>query len=80
MASLPSLAGMPAFSVMMRSLKSTLPMSMPRGGMRTFSTRDLTTVAKAPPMMMPTAISMRLPLNAKSRNSLIMGLVKFGGI
>jgi hypothetical protein len=52
--------------------KSTFPNSRPIGGMMTSSTRDLTMVPKAAPMMMPTAMSATLPHIANSLNSLNM--------
>jgi hypothetical protein len=52
--------------------KSMLPTSMPRGGIITSSTKLFTTVPKAPPMMIPTAMSTTLPRTANSLNSFIM--------
>ena len=46
--------------------------SMPIGGIITSLTNDVTILPKAPPMMMPTAISTALPFRANSRNSLSM--------
>ena len=45
---------------------------MPIGGMITSFTSELTILPKAPPMMMPTAMSIMLPLTAKSLNSCII--------
>ncbi|MNG04130.1 hypothetical protein D3C84_872410 [compost metagenome] len=60
-----------ALSVMARSLKSTPPISKPIGGMITSPTNDVTILPKAAPMMIPTAMSITLPLTAKALNSLI---------
>src|SRR5262245_28927945 len=54
---------------MKRSEKSTCPSSWPIGGIITLSTRALTTLPNAAPMMTPTAMSTTLPLSANSRNS-----------
>jgi len=48
------------------------PINIPIGGMMTSFTIDLTIVPNAPPIMIPTAMSITLPLTAKSLNSLIM--------
>ena len=52
-----------------KSLKSTLPISIPIGGIRISFTNDVTILPKAPPMITPTAISITLPLSAKALNS-----------
>ncbi|MNN52968.1 hypothetical protein D3C81_1676990 [compost metagenome] len=64
-----------ALRVMARSEKSTPPMIIPSGGMITSPTSDETILPKAAPMMMPTAMSIMLPLTAKALNScrMLMG-------
>src|SRR6185437_11649509 len=49
--------------------KSTLPISNPRGGIRTSPTSDETILPNAPPMMTPIAISRTFPFMANSLNS-----------
>src|SRR5262245_6610720 len=49
---------------------------MPTGGMMMPSTRDVTILPNAAPMMTPTARSMTLPRAMKSRNSLSMSLLR----
>src|SRR5688572_20599767 len=51
----------------------TSPSASPIGGMITSSTSDFTTVVKAAPIMMPTAMSRTLPLSANSLNSFHIG-------
>src|SRR3974377_166461 len=55
---------------MKRLLKSILPSSRPRGGMRTSPTKEVTILPKAAPMMIPIAMSSTLPFMANSLNSL----------
>jgi len=55
--------------LMKRLGKSTLPISGPRGGMRTSLTSDETILPKAPPMITPIAMSRTLPLMAPPLNS-----------
>src|SRR6266550_5427526 len=50
--------------------KSILPSTRPNGGMMMPSTRSVTILPKAAPMMTPTARSMTLPRAMKSRNCL----------
>src|ERR1700687_1068043 len=56
--------------LMNRSLKLTLPSSLPIGGMMRSLTMELTTLPNAPPMMTPMAICTTLPRSANSLNSL----------
>ena len=56
-------------------VRNSSPMSRPIGGMSTSLTSDATILPKAPPMMMPTAMSMTLPRIANSRNSLSMPIL-----
>ena len=53
-------------------LKSTPPIATPIGGMRTSLTNEDTILPKAPPIMIPTAISTTFPRMAKSLNSDVM--------
>src|SRR5882724_1773435 len=52
-----------------RSLKLTLPISCPMGGMMTSATSELTILPNAAPITTPTARSMTLPFIANSLNS-----------
>ncbi len=61
-------AGLPLVIMCLNFVKSMSPMMLPTAGMITSDTSDFTTVANAPPMMMPTAMSTRLPLKANSLN------------
>jgi len=56
--------------LMKRLEKSTLPISGPRGGMRTSLTSDETILPKAPPMITPIAMSRTLPLMAPPPSTL----------
>src|SRR5215218_6818421 len=56
-----------------RPEKSTRPSRRPMGGMITPSTRVVTILPKAAPMMTPTARSITFPRAMKSRNSLSIG-------
>src|ERR1051325_3813976 len=57
---------------MKRLVKSTLPRSLPMGGMMMSSTREVTIFPNAAPMMTPTARSITFPLAMNSRNSFNM--------
>ena len=59
---------------MNRLEKSTPPRTSPMIGMKMSSTSEETMVPNAPPMMMPTAMSIMLPLTANSLNSLRMDM------
>src|ERR1700730_6549143 len=64
--------GLPAGSVPMRiarSLKLTLPINRPIGGMMTSATAELTILPNGAPITTPTARSMTLPFIANSLNS-----------
>src|SRR5436190_22291803 len=65
-------AGSSAFSTKASFAKSIPPMARPMGGMITWSTRLVTILPKAPPMITPTARSMTLPRARNSLNSLPM--------
>jgi len=52
--------------------KSGLPKSMPRNGVMTSATSELTIPPNAPPMMTPTARSTTLPRAMKSLKPLII--------
>lgn len=51
--------------------KSTLPISSPNGGIKISETVEFTILVNAPPIMIPTAISITLPRITKVLNSLI---------
>src|SRR5690625_541165 len=75
MATPPSPSASAALRTHSRLEKSTPLSSMPMGGMMMSSTRELTTVPKAAPMTIPTAMSIMLPLTANSLNSLMMLMI-----
>src|SRR6266478_2797065 len=58
--------------LMNKSVKLTLPMTLPIGGMMMSLTTEVTILPKAPPMITPTARSTTLPRIANSLNSLII--------
>jgi hypothetical protein len=60
------------------SLKSTPPSSSPSGGLKMSLTKDVAKAPKATPMVIPTAMSIRLPLTANSLNSFSMATPVLG--
>ena len=73
---LPSAASSAGRRTALASLK-LLPVMRPMGGMMMSLTSEVTILPKAPPMMIPTAISMTLPLRANSLNSCTNLLINF---
>ena len=65
----PSAAARAGRSTHSRCLNSTPPIKSPIGGIRRSLTTELTTLLKAAPRMMPTAMSTALPFTANSLNS-----------
>ena len=55
--------------LMNRSVKSTPPIKIPRGGMMMSFTTEDTILPNAPPMITPTAMSTTLPRRANALNS-----------